>query len=161
LRKEVYITANDQYVVETLNTTMTDSWAGERQIVTRVDAVHIDGIDRTKADILKPIVRQLFESHNNFDEVVARAHTVRRHLEQLGAFKSVGVTIDTSSGKHATADGLEVTYSVIENRRVVGEVNTFIGNNNDSSVVLQLKCPNVFGRGLLTTGSTGFVIVFL
>jgi outer membrane protein insertion porin family len=114
---------------------------------TRVDAVHIDGIGRTKDDVLGPMVKQLFEA-KNFEEVVVKAHTVRRHLEQLGAFKSIGVFIDTSSGDNATKDGLEVTYSVTENRRVVGGVNTSIGNNNDGSVILQLKCPNVFGRGL-------------
>ena len=116
---------------------------------TRVDSIHIDGIGRTKDDVLVPMVKHLFDA-NNFEEVVIRGHKVRRQLELLGAFKSIGVSIDTSSGDNATTDGLEVTYSVVENRRVVGGVNTLIGNNNDGSLVLQLKCPNVFGRGLST-----------
>ena len=121
---------------------------------TRVDAINIDGVARTKDDVLVPMVRQLFEA-NNFEEVVVRAHTVRRQLEQLGAFKSIGVFIDTSTGDNSSLDGLEVTYSVVENRRVVGGVNTSIGNNNDGSLVLQLKCPNLFGRGLYATSPDG------
>lgn len=116
---------------------------------TRVDAINIDGVGRTKDDLLVPMVKQLFDAHN-FEEVVVKAHTVRRQLEQLGAFKSIGVFIDTSSGDNSSVDGLEVTYTVVENRRVVGGVNTSIGNNNDGSLVLQLKCPNLLGRGLST-----------
>ncbi|CAG2111457.1 unnamed protein product [Medioppia subpectinata] len=135
---------------------------------TRVDVINIDGVARTKNDILDPLVRPLFEAHN-FEDVVLRAHTVRRRLEELGAFKTINVFIDTSRGQNATSDGLEVTYSVVETRRVVGGVNTSIGNNNDGSVVLQLKCPNALGRGELfqteyeygTKHTTGFQTSFV
>jgi outer membrane protein insertion porin family len=73
---------------------------------------------------------------------------VRKQLEGLGAFKNVNVFIDTSNGENASIDGLEVTYSVVENRRIVGGINTSVGNNNDGSLVLQLKLPNALGRGL-------------
>ncbi|XP_054157911.1 sorting and assembly machinery component 50 homolog [Oppia nitens] len=145
---------------------------------TRVDAINIDGIGRTKDDILVPVVRQLFDA-DNFEQVVIRAHTVRQQLEQLGAFKTINVYIDTYRGAaggggddHQSVgdgSGLEVTYSVVENRRVVGGVNTSVGNNNDGSLVLQLKCPNVFGRGELfqseyeygTKHTTGFQSQFV
>jgi outer membrane protein insertion porin family len=68
-------------------------------------------------------------------------------LEGLGAFKNVNVFIDTSNGENASIDGLEVTCSVVENR-IVGEINTSVGNNNDGSLVLQLKLPNALGGGL-------------
>ncbi len=121
---------------------------------TRVDAIHIEGIDRTKDDILVSTVRQLFEA-NNFEEVIVRSHYVRKQLEGLGAFKNVNVFIDTSSGENASTDGLEVTYSVVENRRIVGGINTSVGNNNDGSLVLQLKLPNALGRGL-----TFFILIY-
>lgn len=114
---------------------------------TRVDAIHIDGIDRTKDDVLVSMVRHLFDA-NNFEQVVVRAHYVRKQMETLGAFKTINVFIDTSDGESASTDGLEVTYSVVENRRIVGGINTSVGNNNDGSVVLQMKLPNAMGRGI-------------
>lgn len=71
---------------------------------------------------------------------------VRGRLESLGCFKNVGVFIDTSKGDKATKDGLEITFHVDELKRIVGGINTMIGNN-EGSLVLGTKFPNLFGRG--------------
>lgn len=73
-------------------------------------------------------------------------HKVRGRLEALGCFKNVGVFIDTSKGEKATKDGLEITFHVNELKRVLGGINTMIGNN-EGSVVLSTRFPNLFGRG--------------
>lgn len=135
---------------------------------TRVDYVHLDGVSRTKEDILNKFVRQLFEA-TNFEQVVVLAHGIRKQLESLGLFKEVNVYIDSSRGNKATKDGLEVTYKVIETRRLIGGINTMVGNSNDGSVVLQLKMPNTLGRGEVlqaeyqygTKHTTGFNATFI
>ncbi|XP_073965278.1 sorting and assembly machinery component 50 homolog [Choristoneura fumiferana] len=74
-------------------------------------------------------------------------HTqVRRALDALGCFRSVGVFIDVSHGPHATPEGLEVTFQVKELSRIVGGVNTTV-TENEGNLVLGVKLPNVFGRG--------------
>ncbi|KAL3229883.1 hypothetical protein MRX96_023510 [Rhipicephalus microplus] len=58
----------------------------------------------------------------------------------------ISVTIDTSSGPDASPSGLEVTFKVQEVRRLVGGINTLVGNN-EGSMVIGLKFPNTWGRG--------------
>uniref|UniRef100_T1JDX0 Bacterial surface antigen (D15) domain-containing protein n=1 Tax=Strigamia maritima TaxID=126957 RepID=T1JDX0_STRMM len=79
-------------------------------------------------------------------EVVIAAHEVRTTLESLGCFKSIGTYIDTSTGPESSPHGLEVTFYVDELKRIVGGVNTLIGNN-EGSLVLGMSLPNVLGRG--------------
>lgn len=64
----------------------------------------------------------------------------------MGCFKNVGVYIDTSKGPEATRDGLEITFHVMELKRMVGGINTTVGNN-EGSLVIGTKFPNLFGRG--------------
>ena len=67
----------------------------------------MDGLNRTKDDIVIDAVQELFKA-KDFQEVVVGAHQIRGKLESLGCFKHIGVFIDTSSGPDATPDGLEV-----------------------------------------------------
>lgn len=67
-------------------------------------------------------------------------------LEQLGCFKNVGVFIDTSKGPDSFEDGLEITFNVKELKRVLGGINTLVGNN-EGSLVIGSNLPNTFGRG--------------
>ena len=111
----------------------------------RVDRIHIDGLMRTKDDIIQSQVTELFKAQDFYD-VILRASKVREKLGTLGCFKNIGIYIDTSQGPDATPEGVEVTFSVREMRRLTGEISTMVGNN-EGSVVIQAKAPNLFGRG--------------
>ncbi|XP_066991173.1 sorting and assembly machinery component 50 homolog A isoform X2 [Anabrus simplex] len=111
----------------------------------RVDKIHIDGLVRTKDDIVVETVRDLFKA-KDFQEVIVGAHAIRGKLEALGCFRNIGIFIDTSSGPGATPNGLEVTFHVRELKRIIGGVNSLIGNN-EGSLVVGMKMPNLFGRG--------------
>lgn len=75
-----------------------------------------------------------------------KSQEVRTKLEKLGCFKNVGVFIDTSKGQDATSSGLEITFTVKELKRVLGGINTLVGNN-EGSLVIGSNLPNTFGRG--------------
>lgn len=90
-------------------------------------------------------MRDLFKAHD-FQDVILKAHSVRNKLESLGCFRNISVYIDTSKGPKATKHGYEVTFYVREFKRVVGGVNTMVGNN-EGSLVVGMKFPNIFGRG--------------
>ncbi|KAM3956203.1 LOW QUALITY PROTEIN: sorting and assembly machinery component 50 homolog A [Aphomia sociella] len=111
----------------------------------RVDRVHVDGLNRTKDDVIKSTVDDLFHA-TDFEDVILRAHKVRRALDSMGCFRDIGVYIDVSSGPGATPEGLEVTFQVKELSRIVGGVNTTV-SENEGNLVLGVKMPNVLGRG--------------
>lgn len=111
----------------------------------RVDRIHINGLGRTKDDIVQDAVKDLFAAED-FQEVLLKAHKVRTKLDSLGCFRNIAVYIDTSKGPKATPDGLEVTFHVKELKRVIGGVNTQVGNN-EGSLVVGLRAPNLLGRG--------------
>ncbi|PWA24587.1 hypothetical protein CCH79_00011789, partial [Gambusia affinis] len=77
--------------------------------------------------------------------VMRRSHDARQKLLRLGIFRKVEVVIDTSRGEGALPNGLDVTFEVTELRRLTGSYNTMVGNN-EGSMVLGLKLPNVLGR---------------
>ncbi|XP_075988751.1 sorting and assembly machinery component 50 homolog A [Anticarsia gemmatalis] len=111
----------------------------------RVDRVHVDGLARTKDDVIRSTVDELFHA-TDFEDVIMRAHKVRRALDAMGCFRDIGVLIDVSSGPDATPEGLEVTFQVRELSRVVGGLNTTV-SENEGNLVLGVKMPNVLGRG--------------
>ncbi|XP_059046846.1 sorting and assembly machinery component 50 homolog A [Achroia grisella] len=111
----------------------------------RVDRVHVDGLNRTKDDVIKSTVDELFHA-TDFEDVILKAHKVRRALDSMGCFRDIGVHIDVSSGPGATPEGLEVTFQVKELSRIVGGVNTTV-SENEGNLVLGVKMPNVLGRG--------------
>ncbi|VVD04755.1 unnamed protein product [Leptidea sinapis] len=112
----------------------------------RVDRVHVDGLSRTKDDIVRTAVDELFHA-TDFEDVIVKAHKVRRTLDSLGCFKDIGVFIDVSSGPGATPEGLEVTFQVREMSRIVGGINTTVNSENEGNIVLGVRLPNVAGRG--------------
>ena len=54
--------------------------------------------------------------------------------------------IDTSNAPDASPNGLEITFTVKELKRVLGGINTLVGNN-EGSLVIGSNLPNTFGRG--------------
>ncbi|XP_018571936.1 sorting and assembly machinery component 50 homolog [Anoplophora glabripennis] len=111
----------------------------------RVDKINVDGLARTKNDIVEDCIRELFRA-KDFQDVLIKAHRARVKLDELGCFKNISVFIDTSKGPKATSDGLEVTFNVKEHKRLTGGVSTQVGNN-EGSLLVGLRAPNLFGRG--------------
>ncbi|KAJ4937807.1 hypothetical protein JOQ06_002437 [Pogonophryne albipinna] len=109
-----------------------------------VQQVHIDGLGRTKDDLLTYEIKEVFRAKNLID-VMRKSHEARQKLLRLGIFRKVEVVIDTSRGDDALPNGLDVTFEVTELRRMTGSYNTMVGNN-EGSMVLGLKLPNVLGR---------------
>ncbi|XP_010772915.1 sorting and assembly machinery component 50 homolog [Notothenia coriiceps] len=109
-----------------------------------VQQVHIDGLGRTKDDLLTYEIKEVFRAKNLID-VMRKSHEARQKLLRLGIFRKVEVVIDTSRGDGALPNGLDVTFEVTELRRMTGSYNTMVGNN-EGSMVLGLKLPNVLGR---------------
>lgn len=78
----------------------------------------MDGLIRTKDDIVKSQVTDLFKA-TNLQDVIIRSYKVREKLDALGCFRHVGVYIDTSQGPEATPEGVEVglyNYTLIHQR---------------------------------------------
>ena len=72
-----------------------------------MDKIHVDGLCRTKDDIIIATVKDLFQA-KDFQDVIVGAQKVRGKLEGLGCFRNIGIFIDTSSGPNATPEGVEV-----------------------------------------------------
>ncbi|XP_036376104.1 sorting and assembly machinery component 50 homolog B isoform X2 [Megalops cyprinoides] len=109
-----------------------------------VQHVHFDGLGRTKEDILGFEIADVFNA-KNFIDVMQKSHEARQKLLRLGIFREVEVVIDTSQGEDALPNGLDITFEVVELRRMTGSYNTMVGNN-EGSMVLGLKLPNLLGR---------------
>eukprot|EP00058_Branchiostoma_floridae_P005447 XP_002590935.1 hypothetical protein BRAFLDRAFT_285241 [Branchiostoma floridae] len=110
----------------------------------KVERVHVDGLGRTKDDIIVREVKDVLNS-TSFEDVILRSHHAKTRLERLGIFKNVGIFIDTSKGPEADPNGLEVTFEVKELRPLTGTANTMVGNN-EGSMVFGVRMPNIFGR---------------
>lgn len=74
---------------------------------TRVDKVHVDGLCRTKNDVIQSQVKELFKAQD-FEDVIINTYTVLNKLKSLGCFKNIEVYIDTSHGPDSTPEGVEV-----------------------------------------------------
>lgn len=109
-----------------------------------VQHVHFDGLGRTKDDIIMCEIGDVFKA-KNLIEVMRKSHEAREKLLRLGIFRQVDVLIDTCQGDDALPNGLDVTFEVTELRRLTGSYNTMVGNN-EGSMVLGLKLPNLLGR---------------
>ncbi|KAM8910891.1 sorting and assembly machinery component 50 homolog B [Spinachia spinachia] len=109
-----------------------------------VQHVNVQGLGRTKEDLLGYEISEVFHAKNLID-VMKKSHIARQKLLRLGIFKEVEVLIDTSEGSDALPNGLDVTFEVTEVKRLTGSYNTMVGNN-EGSMVLGLKLPNMFGR---------------
>lgn len=114
----------------------------------RVDRVKVEGVGRTYDDIVLSSVKQtdIFQS-TTFGQLVLQCHNVRSKLERLQCFDQVQIEIDASEGPNTTPDhGYEITFRVKELRRYRAGVTTTVGNN-EGSLVVWGKTPNVYGRG--------------
>ncbi|XP_029455983.1 sorting and assembly machinery component 50 homolog isoform X4 [Rhinatrema bivittatum] len=100
------------------------------------------GEDEAELVEVEPETRQ--EVLENKD-VMRKSHEAREKLLRLGIFRQVEVLIDTCEGDDALPNGIDVTFEVTELRRLTGSYNTMVGNN-EGSMVLGVKLPNLCGR---------------
>jgi len=112
-------------------------------IPAKVVRVHVDGIGRTKESLIMKNLAAMFNV-THFEDLVIQAQGVRTTLQDLGCFSNVDVQIDTA--KDDGKSSYEVTFKVNELKRFSGAVNTMMGNQ-EGSVSVGLKSPNVFGQG--------------
>lgn len=110
----------------------------------KVVAVNVEGLTRTKDDVVMDSVKDLFKVED-FENLVLTAQGVRGKLQDLGCFSTVGIKIDTSDTTSGRRD-YQVTFEVEETKRVQGSVNTMVGNN-EGSLMTGVKFPNLLGRG--------------
>ncbi|KAM8974549.1 sorting and assembly machinery component 50 homolog isoform 1-T1 [Pelodytes ibericus] len=109
-----------------------------------VQHVHFEGLGRTKDDLIMYEIANVFKAKNLID-VMRKSHEARENLLRMGVFRQVEVLIDTTQGEDALPNGVDITFEVTELRRLTGSYNTMVGNN-EGSMVLGLKLPNLFGR---------------
>jgi len=108
----------------------------------KVVAVNVEGLARTKDDVVMDSVQDLFQVED-FESLVLTAQGVRGKLQELGCFSDVGIHIDTHQ---SGARDYQVTYKVEEPKKVQGSVNTMVGSN-EGSLMTGVKLPNLLGRG--------------
>ncbi|KAH9645825.1 hypothetical protein HF086_015185 [Spodoptera exigua] len=98
--------------------------------IARVDRINVDGLHRTKDDVIKGTVDDLFKA-KDFEDVIVRAHKF---------------SILLTSANLSRLRGAQVTFQVRELSRVSADVSTAV-SEDEGSVELGVKLPNVFGRG--------------
>lgn len=116
---------------------------GLDSIKAQVVKVHVDGVARTKEDLVMLNLEPIFKV-KHFEDLVLKAQDVRHRLEGLGCFSDVDVHIDTC--ENSKNSDYEVTFKVTEVKRIVGSVNTMVGNQ-EGSLMVGLKLPNLVCRG--------------
>ncbi|KAL3841678.1 hypothetical protein ACJMK2_019790 [Sinanodonta woodiana] len=117
--------------------------ANIKNLPVKVEKVVIDGLAKTKDDLVVQLIQPVFGAHN-FEELIFTSLEVKSTLDRLGIFKRVQMTIDTSDESFGN-DGYKILYEVEEKRTFSGSVNTLIGNN-EGSLLFAFKFPNLFGR---------------
>jgi len=111
-------------------------------IQANVVSVSVDGLVRTKDDVVVESLKDLFQVQD-FESLVLTAQGVRGKLQELGCFSAVGIHVDTSD---TGSKDYEITFKVEEMKKVQGSVNTMVGNN-EGSLMTGVKFPNLLGRG--------------
>ena len=124
----------------------------ENIIASRVAQIHFDGLDRTKHDILQELVKPILQS-TDLPETLMQVNFVRQRFYELGLFRNVQVSVDTINKDSAKNDDgdqpveLAITFNVEETRRYAGSI-FCSGNHNEVSGNVELRSPNLFGRGM-------------
>ncbi|OWF52048.1 sorting and assembly machinery component 50 homolog [Mizuhopecten yessoensis] len=109
----------------------------------KVQRVLIEGLERTKEDLLIPKVQDTFTAEN-FEQVVKKCVESKAQLQELGIFKTVQITVDTCKVPGASETAYDVKF-LVEEKRFEGGIHTSAGNNDvESSLTLGLN--NLFGR---------------
>lgn len=135
-----------------------DSAVGHLMVTpARVDKVKVEGVGRTHDDIITDSIKQteIFKS-STFAQMLLECQKARDLLERLQCFGDVSIELDASKGPDSTPEhGYEITFKVKELKRYRAGVTTSIGNN-EGSLLVWGKSPNVLGRGEMVEASYNY-----
>ncbi|MBZ3875809.1 Sorting and assembly machinery component 50-like protein B [Sciurus carolinensis] len=109
-----------------------------------VQHVHFNDLGRTRDDVIMYEIGDVFKARNLI-EVMRKSHKAGEKLLRLGIFRQVDVLKDTCQGDDVLPNGLDITFEVTELRKLMGSYNTMV-RNNEGSMVLSLKLPNLLER---------------
>lgn len=110
-----------------------------------VNTVHIDGLSRTKNDLVTKQLERLFEC-TTFDDIVAEAHNGKLKLERIGIFNDINVFIDVNRVNQDKKEDYDVYYFIKEKRRISAQAGTNVGHN-EGNMVLGARLNNIRGLG--------------
>lgn len=113
------------------------------KISASVVEIHIDGIGRTKENLIADRVKPIFKV-KDFQDLVLSAQEVRQELSHLGCFGDVTIHVDTMP--EGGPNDYQLTFKVKELSRIKGTVNTMVGNQ-EGSLMTGLIFPNILGGG--------------
>lgn len=124
--------------------------ASDQQLIsTKVISIDFEGLKRTEHDIIHELVKPILNA-TNLEETLSRVNFVRQRFYELGLFRNVQVSVGTDTKSEIQNDdepiNLSISFNVDETRRYAGGV-YISGNHNDASGNLELRSPNLFGRG--------------
>lgn len=110
----------------------------------KVERVVVDGVGRTKDDLVIKHVKPILEAEN-FKDMMERSIEAKNTLDKLGIFKGINIKVDTYKSSDKGRPGYQIIYFVEEKRLFSGGVNTLVGQN-DANLLFSLRIPNLFGR---------------
>lgn len=117
-----------------------------KKVPAKVQRVIIDGLGRTKNDIVEKAVKPIFSSQT-FADMVNSSSRAKKRLQKLGLFTQIDIEVDTSKAKSASEDGYDVIFHVKEpTYPMKGKIGTEFGDS-EGHLVFRLQLPNIFGRG--------------
>lgn len=117
-------------------------------IKAKVSKIHVDGLSRTRDQMIVNMVQCLFKQVDSFEDLIAESDKVRNRLYSLGIFKHIHIEVDVDK-QDSTA--YEVTYNVEESNFVYGALNTQV-ENKGTSIVFKSAIPNLTGRADMFIG---------
>lgn len=114
----------------------------------KIDRVEIEGLKRTKDDIVKKATKCLFDS-KTIGDVIVKAAIAKKNLMQLECFTDVSAKLDVNSVNGE--DTYYVTIKVQESNWVQGHIkllsDTHFDNNPDPKLSTGISFLNLFCRG--------------
>jgi len=116
----------------------------------RVAEVTVNGLNRTKDDLVRATVEPLLQAAS-FEQIVHDSGVTAQRLKELGCFNGVTVLVDTVEGSAASGgatkeDAVKVSFNVQEHGLLQARVKQQVGVD-EFSVEGVGGLRNVFGRG--------------
>ncbi|KAK3104087.1 hypothetical protein FSP39_024327 [Pinctada imbricata] len=118
---------------------------GWKDAKAKVSKIIVEGVGRTKDDIIKKVSQQLYNA-NSLEEIAVACRNVKQDFLRLNLFRDVEIKLDTAKEKNAPKNSYNVIFNVKEKKRFTGGVNAEVGNN-ETGIRGKLQLPNTFGRG--------------
>lgn len=113
----------------------------------QVSRVRVEGLRRTKTDIVVEQIKDVFDVRN-LVELATKAEAAADKLREMDLFKFVDVILDTAKpreGGRGTEGGVEVTFVVKEGGRFKGSFGGH-GGTQSAGVHGSIALRNLFGR---------------